>query len=82
MKIVDATPPKDFPAQVVVMQDRAFAQRNPSKAFYLRVVDGESVKQVDLDNAVTPLDARRIAIEQGFEPTHWIDSNDGMLARF
>lgn len=76
MNIIDATPPADFPAQVIVM-DKELGQRHASKAFYLRVALGEGdVEHVDLDGAVTPIDARRMAREKGYEPTHWIEVRD------
>lgn len=39
MQIIDATPPADFPAQVIVAQDTAFTERHPNAAHYLRVND-------------------------------------------
>ena len=76
MRIVDATPPADFPEQVIMM-DRDLAKRHPEKGFYLRVKDKYGhVSTVDLDNSVTPLDARSKARAQGFEPTHWMEVTD------
>jgi hypothetical protein len=83
MNIIDATPPKDFPQQVIVM-DREFAKRHPSKAFYLRVgqADSPDVDIVHLDDAVTPVQARNMAVEKGYEPTHWMEVANGILWRF
>lgn len=76
MKIIDATPPADFPSLVVVM-DRALGQKNPNKTFYLRVAKADGhVGHVDLDGAVTPVDARRLAREKGYDPTHWMAADD------
>ncbi|RQR65514.1 hypothetical protein DIE18_03435 [Burkholderia sp. Bp9125] len=62
-----------LPPVMVVMQDSEFAKRHPEKAFYLRVERTEhEIEVVDLSGAITPLDARRIAREHGYEPTHWI----------
>jgi hypothetical protein len=60
---------------MVVMEDKAFAARRPDKAFYLRIETVDGVDMRDLPGAVTPLDGRRIAREQGFEPTHWTGPN-------
>lgn len=75
MDIIDATPPADFPAQVVIM-DRGHGQRHPNKAFYLRVIVENGVDTVDLDGAVTPMGARKIARAKGYEPTHWMEVKD------
>ncbi|MBK3780234.1 hypothetical protein G3A43_08185 [Paraburkholderia aspalathi] len=53
------------------MQDRAFAARHPGQAFYLRVEKEGAVETYDLPGSVTPLDARRVAKELGFDATHW-----------
>jgi hypothetical protein len=76
MNIKDATPPADFPSQVIML-DKDLAKRHPNKAFYLRVArpDG-GVDHVDLDGAVTPIDARKIAVGNGYEPTHWMEVRD------
>jgi len=75
MTTIDATPPADFPAQVVIM-DKELGQRHPDKAFYLRVQVEKGVDRVDLDGAVTPLDARKIALSKGYSPTHWMQVGD------
>ncbi|PCE30349.1 hypothetical protein [Burkholderia ubonensis] len=75
MKIIDATPPADFPVQVIVL-DKGLGKQHPSKGFYLRVAVENGVETVDLDGAITPLDARKIAKEKGFEPTHWMEVTD------
>lgn len=71
MNILDATPPADFPAQVVIM-DKALGQRHPDKTFYLRVQTPDGVGHIDLDGAVTPVGARHLAVEKGYTPTHWM----------
>ncbi|WP_020203541.1 hypothetical protein [Cupriavidus sp. WS] len=72
MQIIEATPPTDFPAQVVVM-DKEVGRRHPSKAFYLRVAVEDGTDHIDLEGAITPLEARKIAREKGYEPTHWME---------
>ena len=81
MKAIDATPPADFPAQVIVM-DKALAQHHPDKVFYLRLSAGDDIDHVALDGAITPLDARRMAREKGFEPTHWMVVDDARVTIF
>ena len=81
MNIIDAAPPADFPAQCIFM-DKDLATRRPDKAFYLRVAVENGADTVDLDNAVTPLDARRIAREKGYEPSHWMAVGDARPWRF
>lgn len=71
MKIIDSTPPPDFPAQVIVM-DKELGQRHPAKTFYLRVQIENGVDHIDLDGAVTPIEARRMARDKGYAPTHWM----------
>lgn len=71
-----------LPPFMVVMQDSDFAKRHPDKAFYLRVAHSEhDIDIVDLPGAITPLDARRIARDLGYEPTHWIQPG-GMPWKF
>lgn len=81
MQIVDATPPADFPTQVIVM-DKELGKRHPNKVFYLRVAVENGIDHIDLDGAVTPLDARRMARAQGYEPTHWMMVGDSRPMRF
>lgn len=71
MKIIEATPPDDFPDQVIMM-DKEIADRHPDKVFYLRIRKGNGVDIVHLDHAVTPLDARTMSRKLGYEPTHWM----------
>jgi len=81
MNVIDATPPPDFPAQVIVM-DREFAKRHPSKGFYLRVKENlVDVKTVELDDELTLPGARAAARKLGFEPTHWMEVG-GTLSAF
>ena len=82
MKIVNATPPADFPKLCIIL-DREIGARHPSKAFYLRVQkDNGDVDTVDLDGSVTPVDARSKARALGYEPTHWMEATDSMPMRF
>lgn len=81
MNAIDATPPDDFPEQVVMM-DKDLAKRHPGKAFYLRIKVEAGIEHVDLDNAVTPREARRMAISQGYAPTHWMTVGDLRPTRF
>ncbi|KVD66867.1 hypothetical protein WL22_23735 [Burkholderia ubonensis] len=81
MQIVNATPPAGLPALLIVL-DREIAQRHPAKAFYLRVEVENGAKHIDLDGAVTPLDARQLAREKGYEPTHWMVAAEGRPTMF
>lgn len=85
MQEIDATPSADFPAQVIIL-DRHIAQRHPKKAFYLRVkIDERQVKTIDLYGAVTTNEARQMARDQGFEPTHWVqihEDNSGAIGPY
>lgn len=71
MQIIDASPPADFPV-LVIMMDKELGQRHPDKTFYLRIALENGVDHVDLDGAITPVEARRMAREKGYEPTHWM----------
>ncbi len=63
---------------VVVMDRRIVASGDyRSSPYFLRVNEGGRTKIIDLNSAVSPADARRIAIEKGFEPTHWIRVEGG-----
>lgn len=77
-----ATPPEGFPAQVIIMDTEA-AKRHPDQTFYLRVA-GEhgGAENVRLEDAVTPLDARRIARAKGYAPTHWMMLGDALPMLF
>jgi hypothetical protein len=77
----NATPPDDFPVQVIIM-DKELAERFPAKVFYLRVAIENGVDHVSLDDAVTPLDARNKARVLGYEPTHWMVAQEGIPQRF
>lgn len=80
--IINATPPADFPEQVIVM-DKELAKRHPKKAFYLRhQVDSHTIKIIDLDDVITPVGARKLAREKGYDPKHWMDAADSILTRF
>ncbi|MYM92621.1 hypothetical protein [Duganella vulcania] len=82
MDIIDATPPSDFP-QLVIIMDKELAKRHPAKLFYLRVARPEGgANHVDLDHAVTPVDARQMALAKGYEPTHWMEVQDMAPHRF
>lgn len=77
MKTADAKPqtpnPSNLPGQIVVM-DRELGQRHPDKTVYLRLAQPDgTVKMVDLDGAVTPVGARKLARGKGHEPTHWME---------
>jgi hypothetical protein len=77
MKIFDATPPADYPEQVVVAHDAAFVARNPDAAYWLRVKLSESgVGMHKLPGAVGPAHARQMARGLGFDPTHWTSPGD------
>lgn len=72
----------DFPLQVIVMISE-YAKGSEKKLYYLRLKEGrQHVRMVDLDDAATPLGARKIAEAFGFGPTHWYDASDGILVRF
>lgn len=73
MKIIDATPPANFPDQVIIM-DREFAKRNPEKGFYLRVKIGEQhVETVDLNGEATLPGAVAASRAKGYAPSHWME---------
>jgi hypothetical protein len=81
MKPINATPPADFPQQVIVM-DREIGKRHPDKGFYLRVGrDGGDVDIVDLDGEMTLPGAVRAAHQKGYEPTHWMETTAGHASR-
>lgn len=75
MNASNATPPADFPVQVIMM-DTDLAARRPQEGFYLRVTEepgGHVVEAIRLTGAYTVPEARKMAVEKGFEPTHWMD---------
>lgn len=77
MKTFDATPPADYPEQVVVAQDAAFAARYPDAAYWLRVkLQDNGVGVHQLRGAVGPAHARQMARALGFAPTHWTNPGD------
>lgn len=84
MNIINATPPADFPDQVIVL-DREFAKLRPASGFYLRVAEGRE-KQVNeairLEGVVTLVEARRMATVHGYAPTHWIETTSGTPTAF
>jgi hypothetical protein len=83
IRIFDATPPADFPSQVIVTQDQYFIDRNPGAAYYLRVkVSDVRVETHQLPGAVGPAHARRMAREKGFDPTHWTSAGQGIAHPF
>lgn len=78
MQIIDATPPTNFPAQVIVAQDAAFAERHPHAAYYLRVKGPDNAVDVhQLPGAIGGGHARQMARAMGFDPTHWTMPGDG-----
>ncbi|HRQ48802.1 MAG TPA: hypothetical protein PK725_17735 [Rhodocyclaceae bacterium] len=81
MNFIDATPPADFPAQVVIM-DPELGLLHPNKTFYLRVGSADGADHAELDGAVTPVEARRMAREKGFDPTHWMMVGDARPTMF
>lgn len=70
--VVEATPPANFPEQVIVL-DPKFATDNPGEGYYLRVQRGQDVEIVRLRGESTLPGARTQAIGRGFQPTHWIE---------
>lgn len=82
MKTINATPPAGFPAQCIVF-DREFTQRHPDKGFYLRVqADNGDVAHVELTGAFALPQARAMAKEKGYAPTHWMEVKDMAPWRF
>jgi len=73
----------DFPLQVI-MRDADLGKRFPDKEFYLSIrnLENPDIEHVDLDGAVAPVHARRLAREKGFEPTHWMEISNKRLNRF
>ncbi|MCL6485666.1 hypothetical protein AKG95_29200 (plasmid) [Janthinobacterium lividum] len=83
MQIFNATPPADFPAQVIVAHDAKFAASHPNDVYWLRVKgDGADVRAHQLTGAIGPGHARQIARTMGFEPTHWTLPGDGRAYLF
>lgn len=79
MRIVNATPPSDFPDQVIVL-DRELAQRHRERGFSLRVqVSKDRVDQVDLDGETTLPGAVSAAVAKGYFPSHWLVVGSGDL---
>ena len=75
MNIINATPPADFPGQVIVL-DRELATRHPDKAFYLRVSrDNGVVDTVDLNGEQTLPGAVSAARAKGYQPSHWMETS-------
>src|SRR5690554_3406592 len=75
-RVVNATPPADFPHQVIVM-DRHIAKRYPEKAIYLRLQKADhQVEVIDLEGALTLAGAREMARSLGHSPTHWIEIHE------
>jgi hypothetical protein len=81
MEIIDCTPPSNLPAQLIML-DKDLSRRHPEKEFFLRVANGQNVGHIDLDGAVTTLDARRIARAKGFDPKHWAEAHTGRVTPF
>ncbi len=81
MNIINATPPADFPEQVIVAQDQEFAHRHPEAAYWLRVAEGGAVQGIPLPGAVGPWHACRIAQGLGYAPTHYTDPGSGLAWR-
>lgn len=71
----------DLPDLLVIM-DRALGSLRPDKAFYLRIQKIEGVETVDLDGAVTPIGARKIAREKGYEPAFWMEAKGSRAIRY
>lgn len=73
--IVNGTPSsgtvgeQPLPPVTVVLLDRK--QQQPNQRYFLRVEKDGAVESYDLLGSVTRVDARRIAKDMGFEPTHW-----------
>ena len=83
MRIIDCTPPADFPDQVIMTQSAAFIERHPEAAHYLRIKsDGNNVKVVQLTGAIGTGHARQMAREMGYDPTHWTFPGEGEAFRF
>ena len=81
MKPIDATPPADFPKQVIVM-DREIATRHPSKGFYLRVgQDNGDVNIVKINGEMTLAGAVKAAHAKGYTPSHWMETTDFQASR-
>ena len=81
MKVFNATPPADFPRQVIVM-DSALAARHPDKGFYLRIGhDNGDVDVVDLHGEMTLVGAVNAAQKKGYQPSHWMETTAGCASR-
>lgn len=74
MQAVNATPPADFPSEVIVL-DREHASRHPGHGFYLRrQAENGDVEKVDLTPEYTLTGAVQVAVSKGYAPTHWMDT--------
>ena len=83
MRVIDATPPKDFPDQVIIAQNPDFIERHPDAAYYLRVKAGpKKVNVHPLPGAIGPSVARDMARRMGFEPTHYTMPGSGYPCLF
>ncbi len=77
MKLIDATPPANFPHEVIVL-DSEIAQRHPTQAFYLRVrVADAEVRTMRLAGECTLAGARSEARRLGYQPTHFLETSIG-----
>ena len=81
MNIIDTTPPADLPTQTIVI-DKELGLKRPGKAFYLRARLDLGVDHIDLDNVVTPIEARSLAQKMGFDPKHWMAFGDTRATAF
>lgn len=82
MRLIDAPPPKDFPREVIVLNNKV-AERHASEAFYLRVqLSDEQIQALRLTGEVTLPGARNAAIRLGYNPTHWLETRIGFPVMF
>lgn len=73
--------PEASPSTYIVLQDKAFAQRNPKMAFYVRFVgaDGQPSAEQLVGECTLP-GAMRLARAKGLRPTHWYDSDARVMS--
>ncbi|WP_321907917.1 hypothetical protein [Burkholderia cepacia] len=82
MELFEATPPSDFPKEVIVLNND-LADRHPDQGFYLRVQSSDkAVNVLRLTGECTLPGAREASAKLGFRPTHWIETRIGVPVQF
>jgi len=75
-RLVDATPPDDFPDQVIITDHEC--KKAP---YYLRVKIENGVDHVELSDIEGPVQtlvgAVQVSVAKGYDPTHYVDGHHG-----